>query len=81
MGIKLRLSRYGKNTDRMYENRVQRRIFGQNAYYLPNTIRMIKSRWVRWAGHVARTGEIRTAYTTLVGELEGKRPLGRSGSR
>jgi hypothetical protein len=32
---------------------------------------------LRWAGHVARMGERRGAYTTLVGEPEGRRPLGR----
>jgi hypothetical protein len=37
---------------------------------------MIKSR-MRWAGHVARIGEKRTAYRILVGKPEGKRPLGR----
>jgi hypothetical protein len=38
---------------------------------------MIKSRRIRWAGHVARTGEKRNAYRILVGKPEGKRPLGR----
>jgi hypothetical protein len=38
---------------------------------------MIKSRRMRWAGHVARMGEKRNAYKTLVGNLEGKGPLGR----
>jgi transcription termination factor 2 len=48
-----------------------------NLYSLPNIIRMIKSRRMRWAGHVARMGETRNAYRILVGKLEGKRPLGR----
>jgi hypothetical protein len=39
-------------------------------------IRMIKSGRMRWAGHVARMGEKRNAYRTLVGKPEGKRPLG-----
>jgi hypothetical protein len=43
----------------------------------PNIIRMIKSRRIRWAGHVAQTGETRNAYKLLVGKPEGKRPLGR----
>jgi hypothetical protein len=43
----------------------------------PNIIRMIKSRRMRWAGHVARTGETRNAYMILVGKSEEKRPLGR----
>jgi hypothetical protein len=38
---------------------------------------MIKSRKMRWAGHVARIGETRDAYRILVGKPEGKRPLGR----
>ena len=40
-------------------------------------MRVIKSRGMRWAGHVARMGEERGAYRVLVGKLEGKRPLGR----
>jgi hypothetical protein len=46
-------------------------------YSLPSIIRIIKSRRMRWAGHVARMGEKRNAYTLLVGNPEGKRPLGR----
>jgi hypothetical protein len=38
---------------------------------------MIKSRRMKWTGHVARMGEKRNAYRTLVGKPEGKRPLGR----
>jgi hypothetical protein len=38
---------------------------------------MVKSRMMRWAGHVARTGEKRNAYRIVVGNPEGKRPLGR----
>jgi hypothetical protein len=48
-----------------------------NLYYSPNIIRMIKTRRVRCAGHVARKGEKRYACRTLVGKPEGKRPLGR----
>jgi hypothetical protein len=40
-------------------------------------IRIIKSRRMRWAGHVARMGERRNVYRLLVGKSEGKRPLGR----
>jgi hypothetical protein len=46
-------------------------------YSSPNIIRVIKSRRMRWAGHVARMGEGRGAYRILVGRLEGRRPLGR----
>jgi hypothetical protein len=48
-----------------------------NLYCSPSIIRIIKSRWMRWAGHVARMGEKRNAYRILVGNPEGKRPLGR----
>ena len=40
-------------------------------------IRVIKSRRMRWVGHVARMGEERGLYRVLVGKPEGKRPLGR----
>jgi hypothetical protein len=40
-------------------------------------ITIIKSRRMRWAGHVARLGEKRKAYRLLVGKSEGRRPLGR----
>jgi len=43
----------------------------------PNIVLMIKSRRMRWAGHVARMGERRGVYRALVGKPEGKRPLGR----
>jgi hypothetical protein len=48
-----------------------------NLYSSPNIIRMMKSRRMKWAGHVARVGEKRNAYRALVGKPEGKRPLGR----
>jgi hypothetical protein len=46
-------------------------------YSSPNIVRVIKSRRMRWAGHVARMGEGRNVYRDLVGRPEGKRPLGR----
>jgi hypothetical protein len=46
-----------------------------------NIIRVIKSRRMRWVGHVAHTGERRGAYRVLVGRPEGKRPFGRSRSK
>ena len=46
-------------------------------YSSPNTVRVIKSRRMRWAGHVARMGEEKGVYRVLVGKPEGKRPLGR----
>jgi len=44
-------------------------------------VRMIKSRRMRWAGHVARMGEEREVYRVLVRKPEGKRPLGRPSRR
>jgi hypothetical protein len=49
----------------------------RDLYSSPSIIRIIKSRRMRWASHVARTGEKRNAYRLLVGKPEGKRPLGR----
>jgi hypothetical protein len=46
-------------------------------YSSPTIIRVIKSRRMRWTGHVARMGEGRVAYRILVGRPEGRRPLGR----
>jgi hypothetical protein len=50
-------------------------------YSSPNINMMISSRRVRWAGHVERMGEMRNAYTNLVGNPEVKRPFGRSRRR
>jgi len=46
-------------------------------YSLPNIVLVVKSRRMRWAGHVTRMGEGRGVYRVLVGKPEGKRPLGR----
>jgi hypothetical protein len=48
-----------------------------NLYSSPDIIRQIKSRRMRWAGHVARMGEDRKMYKVLVGNSEGKRSLRR----
>jgi hypothetical protein len=48
-----------------------------NLYSSPNIIRQIKSRRMRWAGHVACIGEERKMSRVLVGKREGKRPFGR----
>jgi hypothetical protein len=48
-----------------------------NLYFSPNIVRVIKSRRMRWAGHVARMEGGRDVYRVLVGKLEGRRPLGR----
>jgi hypothetical protein len=49
----------------------------RDLYSSPSIIRIIKSRRMIWAGHVARMGENRNAYRLLMGKPEGKRPLGR----
>ena len=46
-------------------------------YCSPNIIWVIKSRRMRWAGHIARLGERRDVYRVLVGKPEGRRRLGR----
>ena len=48
-------------------------------YSSPNSVRVIKSERMRWAGHVERMGEMRGAYRVLEREGEGKRPLGDPG--
>jgi hypothetical protein len=61
-----------------------RRLHGgelHNLYSSPDIIRQIKSRRMRWAGHVARMGEGRNVYRVSVGKPEGKRSLRRSRRR
>jgi hypothetical protein len=77
----------------VFENRVLRKIFGpkreedgswrklhnelHSLYSSRNIVKVIKSRRMRWAGHVARMEEGRGVYWVLIGRPEGKRPLGR----
>ena len=49
----------------------------RDLYSLPNIVRVVKSRRMRWAGHLARMGEGRGVHRVLVRKPEGKRPLGR----
>jgi len=49
----------------------------RNFYSVPNTVRVVKSRRMRWAGLVVRMGEGIGVHRVLVGKPEGKRPLGR----
>jgi len=44
----------------------------KDMYCTPNIVRVIKSRIMKWAGHVARTGESKGVYRVLVGKSEGK---------
>ena len=62
------------------ENGEWRRLHNEELHSLycsPNTVRVIKSRRLRWAGHVARMEEGRTAFKILTGKRTGKRPIGR----
>ena len=62
------------------ENGEWRRLHNEELHSLyrsPNIVRVIKSRRLRWAGHVARTEEGRSAFKVLTGKPTGKRPLGR----
>ena len=57
-----------------------RRLYNEelnDLYSSRNIVRVIKSRRMRWAGHVARIGAERGVYRILVGKAEGTRPLGR----
>ena len=49
----------------------------RDLYSLPNIVRVVKWRRMRWAGHVVRMGEGGRVHRVLVGKPEGKRPLGR----
>ena len=48
-------------------------------YSSPDIVRVIKSRRMRWVGHVVHMGEERGVYRVLVGKPKGKRPLGKHG--
>ena len=48
----------------------------KDLYSSPSIVQVVKSRRMRWAGHVARMGEERVVHKLLVGKPEGKRPLG-----
>ena len=68
----------------MFESRVMGRIIGpkrdedlNDLHSSPNIVWVIKSRRLRWAGHVARMENRRGIFRVLVGKPEGKRPLGR----
>ena len=65
-------------------SREWRKLHNEELYSLygaPYIVRVIKSRRLRWAGHVARMEEGRSAFKMLTGEPTGKRPLGRTRRR
>jgi hypothetical protein len=57
--------------------RTYRRCGIMGLYSSPSVVRVTKAGRMRWAGLVARMGEVRGAYNILVGRPEGRRPLGR----
>ena len=75
------------NTINIFKKRICENVTGEwrklhneelsDLYSLPNNVRVVKSRRMRWAGHVARMGEGRGVPRVLVGKPEGKRPLER----
>jgi len=69
---------FGPRMDEVTEE--WRRLYNEelnDLYCSPNIVRVIKSRRIRWAGHVVRMGEERWVYRVLVGKPEGRRPMGR----
>ena len=69
---------FGPKRDEVTEEWIKLRNEELNDLYSsPNIVRVIKSRKIRWAGHVARMVEKRGVYRVLLGKLEGKRPLRR----
>ena len=73
-----RLSKaFGPKSDEVTDWRELRSEELHELYCSPNIIASMKSRKMRWAGHVARMGERRNAYRVLVGKPKGKRQLGR----
>jgi hypothetical protein len=68
---------FGSRRDEVTDWRKLRNEELHNLYSLPDITRMIKSRRMRWSGHVARMGATRNVYRILVGKPEARRPLGR----
>jgi hypothetical protein len=69
---------FGPKRDEVTREWIKRHNEKLHDYYSsPTIVRVIKSRRMRWAGHVAGLGERRGVYRVLMGKLEGKRPLRR----
>ena len=65
---------FGRKRD---ENGEWRRLHNEELHSSPNVVRVIKSRRLRWASHVARMEEGKSAIKILADKPTGKRPLGR----
>jgi hypothetical protein len=76
MGERLRQSTYRRDEVRGEWRKLHNKELN-DLYSLPNIVRVVKSRRMRWAGHVARMGEGRVMHRILVGNPERRRPLGR----
>ena len=72
---------FGPKRDENGEGRRLHNEEDHSLYRSPNIVRGIKSRRLRWAGHVAEMAEGRSAFKILTGKPAGKRPLGRSRRR
>jgi hypothetical protein len=69
---------FGPNWEEVVEGwSIMDKVGRHNLYTSPNISRVIKSRRIRWAGHVALMGAMRNIYSILVGKLEGESPFGR----
>jgi hypothetical protein len=87
MGVEHRLRVFGNRVPRRIFGPKKDEVMGDwrklhsghlhNLYSSPDIIRQIKSRRMRWTGHVACMGEGRNVYRVLVGKPKGKRPLER----
>jgi hypothetical protein len=71
------LKKYNNNLVLLCYSKLHNEEF-HNLYSSSSIIRMIRSRRMSWAGHLARMGEKRNAYKIFVGKPKGKRTLGRS---
>jgi len=67
----LRGTRYQGNGKKLHNEELS------DLYSVPNIVRVVKSRRMRWAGHVARMGQGRGVHRVLLGKPEGRGPLGR----
>ena len=75
--IKYLVLKFGPKREKVMEWRRLHNEELYDLYFSPNTIRVFKSRRMRWAGQVACMGDAKDAYRVLVGRPDGRRPLRR----